>query len=163
MIENLMWQNYEVLLLYILIVIVISYKYLLSNPRCRKCQLRRRQIETLSTSGRLSLLIQRCVTPMIFLGSMDQASFIDLTNWNFSMQLLSRRSSAISDDVRVALSRLAITTVDFLPSFNKRKMEWMNEMIKYYSSFDYSLHLYKKIRILWNLYKIIKSFSVACA
>lgn len=34
-----------------------------------------------------SSLIQRCVTPMIFLGSMDQASSIDLTNWNFSMQL----------------------------------------------------------------------------
>lgn len=33
----------------------------------------------------------------------------------------------------------AITTFDFLPPFDKKRMEWMNEMIKYYSSFNCSL------------------------
>lgn len=63
---------------------------------------------------------------MIFLGSMDQASSIDLTNWNFSMQL-PERPRAILNDVRKALSRLAIAIVDFLPPFLKKNgVDWLD-------------------------------------
>lgn len=87
-----------------------------------------------------SSLIQHCVTSMIFLGSMDQASFIDLTNWNFSMQRFCRRDPAL---YRVTSARLYRLSRLWLSIFFRctAKREW-DELDDIYHGFCPSIDFY---------------------